>query len=133
MNEEHPTVIAEARSSFVVFFAEHRFLFLVFSSIIIAILLVMVSLSLYVSSGTAQLDLSRPGYQSIREQIHDDASFNGFDANGALDKKALDDFQSMYDAKLKEVRSVDAFANDVLSPESLQIDQESAAKSQAPQ
>lgn len=129
MSEE--PLIPEHRSQLAVFFAEHRFLFLVFGSVVIAVLLVMVSLSLYVSSGAAQLDLSRPGYQAIREQVTEDDSFKGYDADGPLDKKALDQFQSLYDEKLKEAQSIDAFGNDVLSPESLQIDQNSAAKSQA--
>ena len=131
MNDEVTTT--KARSPFVIFFDEHRFLFLVFGSIVVAVMLVFVALSLYVSSGTAQLDLSRPGYQAIREQVHEDTSFNGFDANGPLDKKALTQFQSMYDAKLKEAQSVDAYGNDVLSPESLQIDQESSQKTETQQ
>ena len=125
MNDD--SFVADRRSRFAIFFAEHRFLFLVFGSIIIAVLLVMVSLSLYSTSGTAPLDLSRPGYQAIREQVHEDTSFNGYDASGVLDKKALDQFQSLYEAKLKEAQSVDAFGNDVLSPELLQIDQQTTA------
>ena len=108
------------------FFREHRFLFLVFSSIIMAVILVMVSLGLYVSSGTAQLDLSRPGYDSIREQLQQDTTFDGFDANGPLNKTTLNEFDKLYSKKLNEATSVDAFGNDVLSPKSLQIDQKSA-------
>ena len=112
------------------FFREHRFLFLVFGSIVVATLLVMVSLGLYVSSGTSQLDLSRPGYADIREQVHTEKTFQGFDATGKLDKKALDKFNELYSTKLEEATAVDAFGNDVLSPESLQIDSKSAAKTQ---
>ena len=73
-----------------IFFREHRFLFLVFASVIIAIILVLVSLGLYVSSGTAQLDLSKPGYASLRDQVQAEKSFEGFDSNGDLDKQALE-------------------------------------------
>ncbi len=131
MNEHEST--SKSRSNMLTFFDHHRFLFLVFGSIIIAIFLVFVALSLYVSSGTSQLDLSRPGYQAIREQVHEDTSFNGFDANGALDKNALNRFQSLYDAKLKEAESFDAYGNDVLSPESLQIDKSSSENAQTAQ
>lgn len=129
MNEssEQPT----ERGGLSGFVAEHRFIVLVLASIVISIALVMVSLSLYVSSGTAQLDLSRPGYKAIRDQVqqHDASdSFNGFDASGDLDKAALQEFDKLYSQKLKEATSTDAFGNDVLSPESLQIDQQSAAK-----
>lgn len=106
----------------------HRFATFVIGSIVISILLVMVALALYASSGTEQLDLSRPGLAKVREQVQNDDKFQGFSADGPLDDQALDEFAKLYDAKLKEARSVDAFGGDALSPESLQIDQATAAK-----
>jgi hypothetical protein len=108
----------------------HRHQFIVFISgvIVLAFLLVTVALTLYVSSGTAQLDLSRPGYEKIRTQVRSDESFKGFSSSGTLDDASLKQFESLYDQRLKEIESVDAFGNDVLSPKSLQIDQQPAAE-----
>lgn len=110
---------------------EHRFFFMIAGSIAVSILLVFAALALYVSSGTAQLDLSRPGYAAIREQIKDDDEFRGFSSEGELNKEALQQFDELYTQKLKDAQAVDAFGNDVLSPQSLQIDDQSAAARQS--
>lgn len=106
----------------------HRFLLFVLGSIGVAVILVLASMALYVSSGASQLDLSRPGYEAIREQIIDNNSFKGFSASGELDEAALKEFDKLYAQKLKEAQSVDAYGGDVLSPQSLQIDQASVTR-----
>lgn len=99
----------------------HRFLLMIGGAVVIALFLVGVSLALYASSGTAQLDLSRPGYQSVREQATHSDTFNGFPATGPLDKAALDEFQALYDKRANEATSVESFGGDVMSNESLSI------------
>lgn len=108
---------------------KHQFLLMVCGSIVIAIMLVLMSMALYVSSGASQLDLSRPGYESLREQVRGDETFKGFSASGAIDEAALKEFDKLYAEKLQETQAVDAFGKDVLSPESLEIDQASVLKS----
>lgn len=104
------------------FWQHHRFLLMIGSSVAVALFLVGAALALYASSGTAQLDLSRPGYQSVREQaVHSD-TFDGFPASGGLDKAALDQFQALYDDRANQATSVESFGGDVLSNESLSID-----------
>lgn len=115
-------------SKFSQFVGRHQYVLFIGGTVIVAVLLVAVSLTLYVSSGTAQLDLSRPGYEKIRTQVRSDESFKGFSSSGALDESALKQFEGLYDERLKEADSVDAFGNDVLSPKSLQIDQQPAAE-----
>ena len=124
MNEHQAEHHLGERLSFI---DRHRFLALIVGSITIAILLVMVSMALYVSSGVSQLDLSRPGYESIREKVSD-SSFEGFSADGPINEAALNEFDTLYTKKLKEMQSVDAFGGKVLTPESLQIDQASVTK-----
>lgn len=111
----------------------HRLIVFIVGSIIIALSLVVVALGLYNSSGTSQLDLSRPGYDKIRQQAaKDDTEFKGFSDSGSLDKATLDEFDTLYMKKLKEIQAVDAFGNDVLSLNSLQIDQDSALRTLQP-
>ena len=57
------------------FYVKHLFGTMVFFSIIIALTLVMVSMSLYYSSGSSQLDLSSPGYIDVRDQIEDEKKY----------------------------------------------------------
>lgn len=53
------------------FFAQskYRFLLLIIMSIAISGGLVAVSMAMYNVSGAAQLDLSRPGYNDVRDQV----------------------------------------------------------------
>ena len=99
---------------------QHKFMVLVGLTIALSLVLVVVSLWLYNSSGAAQLDLSRPGYQSVRDQAKT-GDFTGFSSSGTFDKEQLDDFRKMYDAQLKEATAVDAFGGNVMSDEALGI------------
>lgn len=96
------------------FILQHRFLVMIIGAIIIAIFLVGIAMNLYKSSGTAQLDLSRPGYQSVREQASRTDTFDGFSAVGQLDKAAAQEFNAMYEKRAKKVTSVDGFGSDAL-------------------
>lgn len=102
-------------------FSQYRFAGLIAGSIVIGLLLVTVSMQLYFSSGTAQLDLSRPGYKSVRDQIRPDDTFDGFPSSGAIDEAALKNFKQLYDKRAKEA-AADAFGSDVLSEQTLGID-----------
>jgi hypothetical protein len=102
--------------------AQNRFIIMIVTSITLALLLVAVAMALYSSSGTAQLDLSRPGYVSVRDQIKSDDTFNGFSSSGSVDEKTLDSFKQMFDKRAKDAVSVDAFSSDVLSDSSLGLD-----------
>lgn len=101
---------------------QHRFLWLVAATILVALFLVSVALALYASSGAAQLDLSRPGYNSVRQQVGRSDSFDGFPAGGSLDKKAINQFRSLYDKQAEKATNVDSFAGDVMSDQTLSID-----------
>lgn len=101
---------------------QHRFMLLVGISIVISLLLVGVSLQLYASSGAAQLDLSRPGYVSVREQAAQSTVFEGFPSSGAIDQDALNKFRVLYDKQAEQVTSVDSFGGSVMSDATLSID-----------
>lgn len=101
---------------------EHRFLIMIGISIAIALFLVSVALALYASSGTAQLDLTRPGYQSVRDQASRSDTFDGFPATGTLDKAALEQFEKLYDERAKQAIGIESFGGNGMSDESLSID-----------
>lgn len=99
----------------------HKFMVLVGLTIVVSLVLVAVSLALYNSSGAAQLDLSRPGYESVRSQVVYDQDFEGFPSTGALDNEAIELFRDLYGEKLKEATALDSFGGDVLNDEALGI------------
>ncbi|HET8883880.1 MAG TPA: hypothetical protein VFM68_00210 [Candidatus Saccharimonadales bacterium] len=100
----------------------HRFMVLVGISIVISLVLVAIALRLYTSSGAAQLDLSRPGYVSVREQASQPDRFEGFPSSGDIDQAALDEFRKLYKSRAEQATNVDSFAGDVMSNEALSID-----------
>lgn len=104
------------------FWSEHRFLLLLAISILIALGLVTISMTLYTSSGAAQLDLSRPGYRAVTSQaVTTDPSFEDYSAFGSLDEKSINEFRTLYDKQATRAKAIDAFSGDPLDPESLGI------------
>lgn len=99
----------------------HRFFVLIAGVILVALFLVSTALSIYNNSGAAQLDLSRPGYQDIRDQAKRDTTSTAFPATGTLDASAFDNFERMYSERAAKVTSVDSFDGNALSEESLQL------------
>lgn len=100
---------------------QHRFLVLIGGVVMVALFLVSVALGLYNSSGAAQVDLSRPDYEAIRQQASQDKSSKSFDASGTLDEAAIDTFESLYRNRAAKVVNVDSFDAAALSEESLQL------------
>ncbi|HEY5695782.1 MAG TPA: hypothetical protein VIQ80_03025 [Candidatus Saccharimonadales bacterium] len=100
----------------------HRFIMLIMSTIVVSLFLVGVALALYASSGAAQLDLSRPGYKSVRDQAARSNTFEGFPATGTMNQDALNQFRKMYDQQAKNATNVDTFGGDVMSDKALSID-----------
>lgn len=99
----------------------HRFFGLVIAAVIIALFLVAISLNLYSNSGAAQLDLSRPGYQSVRKDVLQDKDTKSYPSTGAFDKNAFDQFVELYDQRSKSVQTEAAFDPAALGDESLQL------------
>lgn len=102
----------------------HQFTTMIVGSILVSFFLVYVALSLYQSSGTLQLDLSRPGYAEARQEAvrDNDEVFKGFSADGPIDQEALDEFSALYGEKSDEAARIQAFNGDVLSDRALQLD-----------
>ncbi len=99
----------------------HRFFVIIAVVIIVALFLVSIALSMYNNSGAAQLDLSRPGYQDIRNKAKRDTTSTAFPATGTLDVAAFDNFKKMYMERTAKVTSVDSFDARPISKESLQL------------
>jgi hypothetical protein len=102
--------------------ARHRFMALVAMTILIALFLVSVALALYASSGAAQLDLTRPGYQSVRNQAGRSTTFDGFPSSGTLNKETIGQFRKLYDQQAEKATNVDSFAGNAMSEKALSID-----------
>ncbi|MFZ2545186.1 MAG: hypothetical protein WAW80_04370 [Candidatus Saccharimonadales bacterium] len=99
-----------------------RIVLFVSASISVAFFLVVISMTLYASSGAAQLDLSRPGYTAVQSKLDQTESFEDFPVTGSVNTKVVDDFQKLFQQQIKSVNSTDAFSSSALEPQSLGID-----------
>lgn len=101
---------------------EHRFSIMIVLAVFLALVLVTISMAIYYGSGAAQLDLSRPGYKSIRAQVENsDSDFQNYSATGQINQTTITEFKTLYNKQAQKIESVDAFSGDPLSPDSLGI------------
>lgn len=102
------------------FIGRHRFMLFITLSVSVAITIVGVSMYIYSSSGAAQLDLSRPGYVSVRDQVTNSTSeFPNYPNNGPISQSDIDNFKSLYSQQAQKIKLVDAFSGDPLNLDSL--------------
>ena len=103
------------------FWEQHRFLLLIAATIVISIVLVSISLFIYNVSGSAQLDLSRPGYQSVSDKVDRSDAVTEYSSFGPLNKTTINEFTKLYDEQASKAKAVDAFNGDPLNPEVLEF------------
>jgi len=120
---EHELHDEAHRSAGVETIRNHQFLVMIVGVIVVSLFLVYVALNLYVSSGSIQLDLSRPGYDSARQEVTKGSEvFKGFSEDGAINDESLSEFDKLYKQKAAEALiEIDAFSGDALSDEALSI------------
>lgn len=124
MSEETPATIEHTPAAW----SQHRFMIMIGGSVLISLFLVGIGLALYSSSGAAQLDLSRPGYATVRSEATKSADkYEGFSAAGPIDQDSLKEFRTLFEEQSKKATNFDAFANDVLNESALKIDNPAAA------
>ena len=102
---------------------ENQFLIMIVLVIAVSMFLVYVALSLYRSSGTVQLDLSRPGYDSARKEVTKGTEvFKAYPEDGPINSESLNKFDKLYKDKASEALiEIDAFSGDALSDEALSL------------
>jgi len=118
MNEDEAAVAVEEKLPF---WSQHRFLILLVVTIVVSLILTCVSVAVYYTSGAAQLDLSRPGYQSVSGQIEKDTDVDEYGAFGPVNKSTINEFTKTYDKQAAKAKGVDAFNGDPLNPEVLEF------------
>lgn len=105
--------------------SKYRFLLMIFMAIVASTGLVVISMAMYNGSGAAQLDLSRPGYNDVRDQVDKtDNTLTNFPETGSISQTVIDNFGKAYSAESQKIKAVDAFGGDPLSPEALGISAE---------
>ena len=118
MDDKQATPVAEEQLSF---WDEHRFMVLIVGTILISLVLVSISIFIYKVSGSAQLDLSRPGYQSVSDKVDRNDPVTEYSAFGPVNKTTVNEFTKIYNTQATKAKAVDAFNGDPLNPEVLEF------------
>jgi hypothetical protein len=99
---------------------KHQWPAFIIGALIIALALTGTSLWLYKVSGAAKLDLSRPGYEKVREDVKDDGdSTKPFAPTGDLDADAIADFHSRYKDAKTRLDQMNSYDDATMSDENL--------------
>ncbi|MBI3494463.1 hypothetical protein HY004_00570 [Candidatus Saccharibacteria bacterium] len=102
----------------------------IFLAILAALALTAMSMTLYFVSGTSKLDLSRPGYESARKQIHsNDGKNQNFSSSGEINSEVIKDFLSKYDREAKNSQQYGTYSENLLDDAALGITSEQTAPS----
>ena len=107
------------------FWDKHRLSLMLIITVLIALTLTIVSMVAYNVSGTAQLDLSRPGVSSVSDKVDRTDKITEYSAFGAINKDSINEFTKLYDEQAKKAKAVDAFNGDPLNPEILEFGSDS--------
>lgn len=100
---------------------DHRLATMIILAIIASLVLVVISMRIYENSGAAQLDLSRPGYSSVRDQARTNDDIDAFPDTGEINQKTINEFDDLFSRYADEATAVDAFGGDVLNETQLGI------------
>lgn len=103
------------------FWDKHRLSLLLIITVMIALVLTIISMLAYNASGTAQLDLSRPGYSSVSNKVDRVDKISEYSAFGSIDADSINEFTKLYDEQSVKAKAVDAFSGDPLNPEVLEF------------
>lgn len=103
------------------FVLAHQFLFFIIFCIVIAFVMTMISLQLYRHSGAMRLDMSRPGYESVRSEVEKSRDDQPYSATGELNEAAIDDFNNRVDHYKQELENLGTYDNSIISDENLNL------------
>lgn len=99
---------------------EHQWPVFIIAALIVTTVLTSVSMLLYQTSGASKLDLSRPGYEKVREDVKDGGdSTKPFSPTGNLDEEAIMDFRSRYENIRSRLNQMNNYDNLVMTDENL--------------
>jgi hypothetical protein len=99
----------------------YRFAIMIAGAVILTIILTSISITIYISSGAINIDLSRPGYESVREETTIEESEPPFDATGPIDKTVADDLNRRLEKIQAHLLEMNSFSGETLSDEALDL------------
>ncbi|GHU08074.1 hypothetical protein FACS189431_3670 [Alphaproteobacteria bacterium] len=103
--------------------ARYRFAVMIILATAIALLLTSISITIYISSGAINVDLSRPGYEKVREDTAGDVEVEApFPSSGPVDDSVRMDLLRRLDNLQADLDQMNDFGGDTLSDKSLELE-----------
>lgn len=127
-NQQQPQQPVKFEAEPLAFWQQHRLSVLLAGTVLIAIVLTVISVIMYNTSGAAQLDLSRPGYRAVSDKVEKQPKIDSYSSTGPVTKDSIQEFIKLYDKQLEKAKAVDAFNGDPLNPEVLEFGTSEAAE-----
>ena len=109
------------KSKFLEKISQYKFALMILSVVALTVIMTVASIWIYTSSGAINIDLSRPGFENIREETSASDPETQFKSSGPIDKDSVDDFNTRLESLQVKINSMNNFSNDVMSDESLGI------------
>ena len=106
---------------------ERRLVFSLCLAIFAALVLTVVSLTIYKIGGYYRYDLSRPGYEKERTEISTTPSNVTYDTSSALTKQAVDAFVQDLDVHRSNLEQYNTYGTSGLSDDDLQLNEQAPA------
>ena len=114
-------ILARRQPSETGFIHRYRFRTVLAIAISITLILTIINVSLYNITGTAKLDLSRPGYEAARKKINNSEEFDtySFSPNDPLSQDTIKKYLYHYDKHLKRTQAYDRYDVSVIEDTNL--------------
>lgn len=114
-------ILARRQPSKTGFINRYRFRTMLAIAISITLMLTIINVSLYNITGTAKLDLSRPGYEAARKKINSSKEFDtySFSSNDPLSQDTIKKYLYHYDKHLKRTQAYDRYDVSVMDDANL--------------
>ena len=103
------------------YLADHQFALFIIICITIAFIMTLISLELYRRSGAMNLDMSRPGYESVRTEVEQTSDDRPYSSSGSLTNEAITDFEERLNNYKNELNNLGTYDNSIVSDENLNL------------
>lgn len=100
---------------------EHKLFFAILLAITTAIGMTCISLWIYHVNDVSRLDISRPGYEKVRQSVKRNEENTKFAPTGNLDQTALKQFDTLFGKARKDLDGNGKFDSNVLDDDQLKI------------
>lgn len=105
------------------FVAKRQLACFVALALVVSVAMTGVSMWIYAASGAIKLDLSRPGYEKVRQEVTaNDDSQQPYPSSGALTPEALKDFRERLDKSQADLNGAGNFNGDTLTDKNLGLE-----------